>query len=353
MDALDWIGRRFRGGQLCFIAPGGRQWTLGVGEPRAEVRVRDEAVFGRLLRHPALAFGETYMDGDWEPADGDLRQVLAVATRILGATPPTQLLQQLRLAMAKLVEHNDALLATRNVAHHYDLDHTLYASFLDRDLHYSCAYYRSPDMSLEAAQQAKCALVAAKLDLQPGMRVLDIGSGWGSLAMYLSQHHGVHVTGITLSREQLAVARERAHARGLDDRVEFRLEDYRDTRGQFDAVVSVGMFEHVGRPHYPAYFSAIERLLNEQGVALVHCIGRSSGPGTTNPWIRKYIFPGGYCPAASEVLAAIEPTRLMLTDLEVLRLHYARTLEEWHRRFQQARASARERHGERFWGSSG
>jgi len=254
----------------------------------------------------------------------------------------------LTAGLNRLRELNTPTRSRRNVSHHYDLDYRLYAAFLDRDLHYSCAYFREPGLSLEAAQQAKCAHIAAKLDLRRGMRVLDIGCGWGSLALYLAQHHEVHVTGITLSQEQLGIARQRAAERGLERLTDFRLQDYRLTTGQFDAVVSVGMFEHVGRPQYDVFFRQCAQRLKGSGTLLLHTIGRISPPAATNPWIRKYIFPGGYLPAASEILAAIERRGLFLTDLEVWRLHYADTLAHWNQRFQARRAEFCDRTSERF-----
>ena len=346
--ALDWIGRQVRNGRLEFVAPDGRRWSLGHGEPRASVRVRDAGVLLRILRNPTLAFPETYMDGDWEPEDGDLRKVIEAATQVAAALDGGRLAKITKSVGSRIGEWNTPLLARRNVSHHYDIDYALYSRFLDADLHYSCAYYPRDDMTLEQAQQAKCAHIANKLSLRPGMRVLDIGCGWGSLAMYLAEQHGVKVVGITLSKEQLAVAKQRTKERGLDRWVEFRLQDYRQTQDRFDAVVSVGMFEHVGRPQYASFFQHVFDRLSPDGVALLHTIGRSSEPGGTNAWVRKYIFPGGYCPAASEVLTALEPSKLILTDLEVLRLHYAKTLAAWHQRFQAARDFAKAQLGERF-----
>ncbi|WP_299690404.1 cyclopropane-fatty-acyl-phospholipid synthase family protein [Hydrocarboniphaga sp.] len=330
-------------------ARGGAVWTLGPGEePRAVIEVRDASVLTSILRNPALRFGETFMEGGWNPVDGSLLSVLEAGLALINSVELTPRERQLMKLRGHIGEINSPFSSRRNVAHHYDLDRELYAAFLDAGLFYSCAYYREPGMDLEAAQQAKCAHIAAKLDLRPGARVLDIGCGWGGLAMYLAEHHGVHVTGITLSKEQLAVARQRVNERGLDSRVELRLEDYRLTEGRFDAVVSVGMFEHVGRPQYPKFFRRVRELLKADGVALLHTIGRSTPPGFTNPWIRKHIFPGGYIPAASEVLEAIEAEGLVVSDLEIWRLHYAWTLAEWHRRFQAERELFRARFGERF-----
>jgi cyclopropane-fatty-acyl-phospholipid synthase len=234
------------------------------------------------------------------------------------------------------------------VAHHYDLSGALYDLFLDADKQYSCAYFRDPGMTLEEAQAAKKALIAAKLRLEPGMRVLDIGSGWGGLALTLARDHGARVTGVTLSEEQLKVSRARAAAAGLEGQVDFHLRDYRAVTGQFDRIVSVGMFEHVGVPHYATFFATAARLLAPDGVMLLHTIGRNAPPAATSPWITKYIFPGGYVPSLSEVAAPIEASGLWLTDLEVWRLHYAETLRAWQRRFEANIDAVRALYDERF-----
>ena len=349
---LNRVSRRFGQGCLEFQAADGRVWTLGQHEPRAVLRLHDPAALRKILLSPELHFGETYMDGAWEPADGNLLRVLEVGLRMVGSIRSSALERLIHNAAARLGEFNNPLRSRSNVQHHYDLDYALYSTFLDQEMFYSCAYFndegRGEDISLEAAQQAKCAHIAAKLDLKPGARVLDIGCGWGSLALFLAQRFDARVTGITLSEEQLKVAQRRAQERGLSKQVEFRLEDYRDTRGEYDAIVSVGMFEHVGRPQYRNFFQQVHDLLAPDGTALLHTIGRTSPPGGCNPWIRKYIFPGGYIPAASEVMAAMESQGLILADFEVWRLHYARTLAEWNRRFQASRRSFAEKLGERF-----
>ncbi|MBV8062989.1 MAG: class I SAM-dependent methyltransferase, partial [Nevskia sp.] len=326
------IGSRFGQGSLEFRATDGRVWTLGQTAPKGSITLHDPSALPGIVLNPALRFPESYLEGAWDPADGDLLKVLEAALRMAGSVRHGWLGRMLGNGLAMLGELNNPLKSRRNVHAHYDLDYDLYSRFLDRDLHYSCAYFSNPDMGLEAAQQAKCAHIAAKLDLQPGARVLDIGCGWGSMALYLAEHFEVRVTGITLSPEQLRVARQRALERKLERLVQFRLEDYRDTSGEFDAIVSIGMFEHVGRPQYNRFFEQVRSLLAPQGTALLHSIGRTTPAGSTNPWIRKYIFPGGYIPAASEIMAAMEPSGLILTDLEVWRLHYARTLAEWNRR---------------------
>jgi cyclopropane-fatty-acyl-phospholipid synthase len=253
-----------------------------------------------------------------------------------------------RFLARRLIQGNGRTRARQNVAHHYDLSGALYDLFLDADRQYSCAFFERPGDTLEMAQQNKKRRIAAKLSLRRGMRVLDIGSGWGGMGIYLAEAHGAEVRGITLSAEQLRVARSRAAGAGLASRVHFSLEDYRETQGPFDRIVSVGMFEHVGIGHYDAYFRKIAALLADDGVALVHSIGRSDGPGVTNPWIGKYIFPGGYAPALSEVLPAVERAGLIVTDIEILRLHYAQTLQEWRRRFLEHRDAACALYDERF-----
>ncbi len=345
---LDWMGRGFSGGQLQFIAQDGRSWTLGHGSPRARILLRDAATLRHILLNPALYLGETYVDGRWQPEDGRLGAVLEVGMRYEQYHEERHRGSWTGKALSMLGELNNATLSRRNVAHHYDLDESIYRSFLDADMQYSCAYFADGVHTLEQAQQAKCELIARKLDLRPGAQVLDIGCGWGGLALYLARTRRVQVTGITLSDGQLAVAQRRLAASGLGKQVEFRLEDYRDMTGQYDAIVSVGMFEHVGRPQYPTFFKTVSTLLKQDGVALLHTIGRLSPPGVTNPWIRKYIFPGGYIPAASELFTALEGSGLKHNDFECWRLHYAKTLVEWQRRFAAARPQIQNRMGERF-----
>jgi len=254
----------------------------------------------------------------------------------------------LRFLHRRLQQFNPPTRARRNVAHHYDLDSRLYSLFLDADRQYSCAYFESPDQSLDDAQVAKKRHLAAKLLLKDNHRVLDIGCGWGGLALYLAETCGAHVTGITLSREQWQRASERATEKNLADTVEFRMQDYRDMKEQFDRIVSVGMFEHVGLGYYDAFFRRCAGLLADDGVMLLHSIGRSEGPNVTNPWIAKYIFPGGYIPALSEVLRAIERSGLLVTDIEILRLHYAETLKHWRDRFLAHREDAERLYDRRF-----
>ncbi len=326
-----------RHGHLTIIDADGRAHEIGVVErPGVVIRLHDKATERAILLNPQLAMGEAYMDGRLTMETGDIASFLELLTRNLGTNfggGHWEWLAAARRATRRWRGHNNPNSARRNVAHHYDLSAGLYDLFLDSDKQYSCAFFETPGDSLEAAQQNKCRRIAAKLDLKPGQHVLDIGSGWGGLGLHLAQEAGVDVTGITLSEEQLKIARDRAARQGLSHRVRFQLEDYRRMGGKFDRIVSVGMFEHVGVAHYQEYFDDVARLLTDDGVALIHSIGRSDGPGVTNPWIAKYIFPGGYTPALSEVLPVVERSGLMVTDIEILRLHYATTLVEWRKRF--------------------
>jgi cyclopropane-fatty-acyl-phospholipid synthase len=305
----------------------------GTGAPVA-VRLTTRAAEVGILFDPELKFGEAYMDGTLVVEQGTIADVLAVVlgqeTEVPGWARPQWLL---RYVWRRLAQFNPRQRARRNVAHHYDLDSRLYSLFLDADRQYSCAYFDTPDTSLDDAQLAKKRHLAAKLRLEPDQHVLDIGSGWGGLGLYLAEFGVANVTGITLSQEQYAIANERAAEKGLSNRARFLLRDYRDVRDQFDRIVSVGMFEHVGVGHYDAFFSKCAELLNDHGVMVLHSIGRSEGPNVTNPWIAKYIFPGGYIPALSEVVPAIERSGLLITDIEILRMHYAETLKAWRERF--------------------
>jgi len=308
----------------------------GTGQP-VSVRLAHSSIVSRLIVNPELALGEGYMNGEITIDGDDLHGLLEIAVRNLKTRPPVRWIRAihtLRFFRRRFDQNNFASVSKRNVSHHYDLSGALYDLFLDRDRQYSCAYFKHPDDTLEQAQTNKKKHIAAKLLLEPGMRVLDIGCGWGGTALSLARDHGVEVLGITLSEEQHRIATERARAEGLSDRVTFEKCDYRHVSGPFDRIVSVGMFEHVGIPHYETYFRKVQALLKPDGVALIHTIGRCAPPDSTNPWISKYIFPGGYVPAMSEVLPAIENADLWLDDVECWRLHYAKTLRHWFDRFQ-------------------
>lgn len=342
IDAL--LRRRITQGNLTLRDASGEETQYGSGSPRATMILNREGVLRRILRHPELELGESYVDGEWDTPD--LLGLLALL-RSNAAGPVTPFWKRRLEALLKF--SNDLVRSRRNVAVHYDLDEPLFRTFLDRDMHYSCAYFRTPEDSLEAAQTAKAELIGRKLLLEPGQRVLDIGCGWGSLAMYLAARYDVTVVGLTLSEEQHRVACEEAKRRGLEQRVAFLLQDYREHEGSYDRVVSVGMFEHVGRGDYDVFFDRVRARLITGGSALVHTIGRPGPPIlTTNPWIDRHIFPGGYIPSASEVLAPLERSGLVLCDLEVWRRHYAFTLNHWQRRFQAQREAFVRSKGERF-----
>jgi cyclopropane-fatty-acyl-phospholipid synthase len=297
-------------GSITLIGPKG-DCHVCAGEPGPQVAIRlhDPALQRKILLNPTMTVGEAYMDGTLTIEEGTLYDFLDICTlniEHLFDLPYYGLIDSVARLSRGFTQLNPMSRSKQNVAHHYDLSDTLYDLFLDTDRKYSCAYFTYPDQPLEDAQTAKKRHIAAKLLLKPGQRVLDIGCGWGGLALYLASMADVHVTGITLSEEQLKIARERAAKAGLTDRVNFELRDYRELDGHFDRIVSVGMFEHVGVPQYPIFFAKIHDLLAPDGVALLHSIGRSDGPGSTNPWLKKYIFPGGYSPALSEVLQVVE-----------------------------------------------
>lgn len=341
------IHKYFHEGSVRFRLPGGRELSIGPdADPHLVVRIADGETALAIARRPGLGVGEAYMDGGLVIERGDIHEFLDLVGRNWAYREQRSPGPVARIGRA-IAQSNDRRSARRNAHHHYDLSLDLYRRFLDEDLQYSCAYFEHPGMSLEEAQAAKKRHILAKLLIEPDQKVLDIGCGWGGLGLTLAEA-GAKVTGITLADEQLALARERAKKRGLDGRAEFRLQDYRDVEGTFDRIVSVGMFEHVGAPNYQAYFDTVARLLDEDGVALIHAIGRMEGPGTTQPWIAKYIFPGGYIPALSEVLPAIERSGLWVTDIEILRLHYADTLRAWRARFDAKRAEIADLYDERF-----
>lgn len=351
------LSRLMRVGRLTVKGMGRRDLVFGTPSPDAPeldivVHVRDRLAAAKIALHPELCFGEAYMDGALRIEQGSLWGLLELCGRNFSGEAwqgrPGRLRRSMRDMRRIGQQMNSRLRARRNVAHHYDLSDVLFRNFLDADRHYSCAYYRAPDETLEQAQASKVMHIAAKLLLHPGMHVLDIGCGWGSLALRLAQWAGVRVTGITLSEEQAGIARYRVAQEGLEDRVHIAVQDYREVNGRFDRIVSVGMFEHVGVPQYRTFFNQISGLLAEDGVALLHAIGRRDGPGATGAWTRKYIFPGGYSPALSEVLPVVERAGLWVTDIELLRLHYAQTLRHWRERFLRHRTLIREIYDERF-----
>jgi len=339
-------------GQLTIIDVDGNRHIHGPGgEPSATIRLTDKKLYRQLFLNPELRAGEAYMDGTLICEEGGLKgflEVFAFNRDSLRGQGTQKLLRAWLKKFKRWHQHNKTSRARKNVQHHYDLSNELYRYFLDEDMQYSCAYWPDLDISLEKAQEYKKAHIATKLNLGPDMKVLDIGCGWGGMAIYLAKTFGCQVVGVTLSDEQLALARQRVEAAGLSDKVEIRLQDYRHIEESFDRIVSVGMFEHVGVAHFQEYFSKIRELLTDDGCALVHSIGRRGVPGTTAAWVRKYIFPGAYSPALSETLAEVEKADLWMTDCEVLRLHYAETIKHWNERFQKNKAKIEEMFDERF-----
>jgi len=344
-----------REGAVRLIDASNRTFLIGDGQaPVCTLRLKRRHLDWSIALNPSIRLAEAYMDGLITIEDGTLYDFLDLLVRNSAKvgldehwlTLGTGVL--LRLAR-RIKRYNPIHRARRNVAHHYDLSEELYRLFLDDDMQYSCAYFREPGMSLERAQIEKKRLLTAKLHIdRPGLKVLDIGSGWGGLGLHLAGEAGCDVTGVTLSVEQHRVSQDRARAAGLDGHISFDLRDYRETQRSFDRIASVGMFEHVGKGNYPEFFNKIRDLLADDGVCVLHTIGRSNEPGPVNPFIRRYIFPGCDVSCLSEVLPVVERTGLLVTDIEVLRLHYAETLRHWRQRFQANRARIRELYDERF-----
>ena len=353
-----FVGRLFKRGEITMIFPDGSQKRFGTPDRALKpvtIRFVDEGVTRFIARNPHLHAAEAYMDGRIVIEQGDIRDLITLVRangqweegRITLRGTWWSLMRD--RTIAALQSFNDTRRSRANVAHHYDLNDRLYDLFLDVDRQYSCAYFTDPANSLDQAQSDKKAHIASKLDLRPGQRVLDIGCGWGGMALYLNRVADVEVLGITLSEEQLRVARARAEAAGVSDRVRFELIDYRQVTGRFDRIVSVGMFEHVGVPQYRAFFLKCRELLEEHGVMLLHTIGRLGVPGKTDAFTLKYIFPGGYNPALSEIVGASEHARLIVSDVEALRLHYAMTLDHWYDRTIAAKEAIVALYDERFF----
>nr|AGU10026.1 Mycolic acid cyclopropane synthetase [uncultured organism] len=352
-----FFARAVKRGQLTVIHSDGTSRSFGA--PDAELKpvtVRlARGAASAILRDPSLGAAETFMDGRLTIEQGDILDLLVLITGnnrwedATSALDPKPLSRLTNAVAHRIGRYNMARRAKRNVAHHYDLSRRLYDLFLDADRQYSCAYYTDPANRLEQAQLDKKAHIAAKLAIEPGMKVLDIGCGWGGMALYLHQKTGADVLGVTLSEEQLKVARERAAQLGVERHVRFELIDYRDVQGQFDRIVSVGMFEHVGTPQYRTFFRKVRELLTPEGVMLLHTIGRAGGPGVTDAFTLKYIFPGGYIPALSEIARGYEGLRMFPTDIEVLRLHYAHTLKAWYDRTVAAKDEIVALYDERFF----
>ncbi|GAA4033060.1 cyclopropane-fatty-acyl-phospholipid synthase [Sphingomonas rosea] len=347
------LGDRISGGTLIVQMPDGERTSLGAGEPQVVVRIHSRAALLRLMRHPRLAFGELYMDREITLEEGELLDLLRLvvgSSRFEDGGHGGKLKKQVGFFKRLLPRaRNDASASRRNVAHHYDLDERLYRLFLDEDMQYSCAYFHDPANSLAQAQIDKKAHIAAKLYLKPGQRVLDIGCGWGGMALTIHRLSGADVLGVTLSEEQLRVARQRAQEAGVADKVKFELIDYRAVTGRFDRIVSVGMFEHVGAAHYGEFFAKCRELLADDGVMLLHTIGKYGKAGKPDPFTDKWIFPGYHLPSLSQMMEASEAVRLIATDVETLRIHYAYTLRAWLQNCHAHRAEIVALYDERFF----
>ena len=345
------LARFIQKGKLTVIdADGQSHMHQGAPGPEVVIRLTDPKLTRSLFLNPELRAGEAYVDGTLVIEEGTLRDflLLFIINRKNLRSQPLQKSMRRLYKRFRAFYQNNTLARSRDNVKHYDLSNDLYRLFLDEDLLYSCAFFERPDDSLEMAQRNKLRHIAAKLDLQPGQKVLDLGCGWGAMSLYMAEVMDVEVLGVTLSREQHALACQRVNERKLRGKVRFERMDYREVEGTFDRVVSIGMLEHVGIGHHHELFAKIDTVLKPDGVAVLHSIGRRGPPGATSPWLRKYIFPGSYSPAISETMATIEKTGFWVTDIEVLRLHYAKTLEEWERRFQANRAEITEMLDERF-----
>lgn len=330
---------------------GKRHVFSGRQGPEVTFRLHDKALYTKLFFNPEMGAGEGYMNGTLTFENCSLEDFLgffSINRLALGSYPLQAFLRKISRKFRSLQQYNPIGKAQENVAHHYDLSNDFYKLFLDEDMQYSCAYFKHEKETLEQAQLNKKRHLATKLLLKPGQRILDIGSGWGGLALYIATLADVEVVGVTLSKEQYDLSKQRTKTLGLNDRVQFKLQDYRQVEGTFDRIVSVGMFEHVGVQHYGEFFKKIYDLLTDSGVGLIHSIGHMSPPGTASPWLRKYIFPGAYSPAMSEVFTALELNSLWATDIEILRIHYANTLREWHNRFESNRDKIASMYDERF-----
>jgi len=349
MTALSQLEQKIHHGRLLLNLPNGTSQSFGTGKPEVEWVVHTPRTLSRIARDPEVRLGEAYVNGEWDAGECGLLTLLEVLLRNYPLERPRGWQRVIQVMRQWQRQWNRITESKRHVVHHYGREESFFQYFLDPEMHYSCAYFEEPGISLEQAQRAKCRHIMNKLLMEPDQRVLDIGCGWGGLSCYLAEHAGVNVTGLTLADNQRQIAIQRAAQRGLEQRAHFLLEDYRTHQGRYDRIVSVGMFEHVGLPNYRRYFDAIKRQLSPNGVALVHTIGCFTDTGGANPWLEKYIFPGSDCPLLSDIHRAVEEAGLISTDIEVLRLHYAWTLNAWLERLQQHREEITARWGRRFY----
>ena len=354
MNLINFLNNLFKYDGFVLIDSSSKKYVIGkpIKENPIIVKLLDKNLNYKLLWNPDLYFGEAYMNGSLIIENGTLSEFLEIALRNIGRSDINiygKILNTIKGTFRYLTKFNKGLVSKNNVSHHYDISENLYDLFLDANRQYSCAYFKNENDTLEQAQENKMNHITKKLNIQANQKVLDIGSGWGTLAIHIAQKTNASVTGITLSENQLAYSKKKAKELNLGNQVEFKLADYRELNEKFDRIVSVGMFEHVGRKFYRKYFNTVSKLLNDQGIALIHTIGSSNPPRNPQPWITKYIFPGGYTPSLSQIARPIEDSGLIISDMEVLRMHYAHTLRNWKERFLSKKTTVLEMFDEKFF----
>ena len=354
MNLINFLNNLFKYDGFVLIDSSSKKYVIGkpIKENPIIVKLLDKNLNYKLLWNPDLYFGEAYMNGSLIIENGTLSEFLEIALRNIGRSDINiygKILNTIKGTFRYLTKFNKGLVSKNNVSHHYDISENLYDLFLDANRQYSCAYFKNENDTLEQAQENKMNHITKKLNIQANQKVLDIGSGWGTLAIHIAQKTNASVTGITLSENQLAYSKKKAKELNLGNQVEFKLADYRELNEKFDRIVSVGMFEHVGRKFYRKYFNTVSKLLNDQGIALIHTIGSSNPPRNPQPWITKYIFPGGYTPSLSQIARPIEDSGLIISDMEVLRMHYAHTLRNWKERFLSNKTTVLEMFDEKFF----
>ena len=354
MNLINFLNNLFKYDGFVLIDSSSKKCVIGkpIKENPIIVKLLDKNLNYKLLWNPDLYFGEAYMNGSLIIENGTLSEFLEIALRNIGRSDINvygKILNTIKGTFRYLTKFNKGLVSKNNVSHHYDISERFYDLFLDANRQYSCAYFKNENDTLEQAQENKMNHITKKLNIQPNQKVLDIGSGWGTLAIHIAQKTNASVTGITLSKNQFEYSKNKAKELNLGNQVEFKLADYRELNEKFDRIVSVGMFEHVGRKFYKKYFNIVSKLLNDQGIALIHTIGSSSPPRNPQPWITKYIFPGGYTPSLSQIARPIEDSGLIISDMEVLRMHYAHTLRNWKERFMSKKTTVLEMFDEKFF----
>ena len=354
MNLINFLNNLFKYDGFVLIDSSSKKYVIGkpIKENPIIVKLLDKNLNYKLLWNPDLYFGEAYMNGSLIIENGTLSEFLEIALRNIGRNDINiygKILNTIKGTFRYLTKFNKGLVSKNNVSHHYDISESLYDLFLDANRQYSCAYFKNENDTLEQAQENKMNHITKKLNIQANQKVLDIGSGWGTLAIFIAQKTNASVTGITLSENQLEYSKKKAKELNLGNQVEFKLADYRELNEKFDRIVSVGMFEHVGRKFYRKYFNTVSKLLNDQGIALIHTIGSSNSPRNPQPWIGKYIFPGGYTPSLSQIARPIEDSGLIISDMEILRMHYAHTLRNWKERFLSKKNTVLEMFDEKFF----